>query len=501
MATVLTSGRRNGNGSRLAVPAARPIRVAIYTRQSVSENGADSASLKVQREAAEAYVLSQRAENWVPLADRYDDAGVSGGTTERPALRRLLADVQAGHVDVVLTYKVDRLSRSLVDFVNMIALFDRHECRFVSVTQAFDSRGSLGRLSLGIMATFAEYERALIRERTRDAIVAARRKGKWTGGCAPWGYDIVSGKLIVNPIEAPRVAEAFKVYLEIGSLLGTAAALNERGWTTKVTGTRDGKTRGGKEWNKTNLHGVLTSPLYAGRIIAGGESVVGEHAAIIDEKTWQAVQEKLAGNAVAGSSGERRRSNALLGGGLLKCGTCGASMTPTHCRKGPRKYSFYACSRRVKGGKSACPAPYVSAPKVESEYVARIAEQAADPRVVEAVVAAATEQLAERKRTLAEESRAVHRAIRDIEKQRETLGGEPRARIDARIAENRGRLDALAVEREALNGVTIVADQIAGLLAGSFEQVWGQMTSRERRRVVELLYPIGNTRVPNVNVG
>jgi site-specific DNA recombinase len=297
--------------------------------------------------------------------------------------------------------------------------------------------------------------------------------------------------LVVNEIEAPRVRDAFKLYLECGSLIDAAVALNKLGWRTKVTGTRDGGTRGGKPWNKGNLHGVLTSPLYCGRILAGNDAVAGEHEAIVSVEIWEATQDTLAANAVAGSSGERRHSNALLRG-ILKCDLCGSSMTPTHCKKGPRRYHFYTCSRRQKGGRSACRAPYVSAPTVEAEYVARIAAMATDERVVAAVVEATRAGLAERKKMLADEARALAKAIKDAERDRAAMDDPAAvARMDTRIAEHRGRLDALQAERAAVDGVTVDADQIAGPLRDDFDSVWQQMTSGERRRVVELLESSG----------
>jgi site-specific DNA recombinase len=235
------------------------------------------------------------------------------------------------------------------------------------------------------------------------------------------------------------------------------------------------------------LHGLLTNPTLVGRVVTGGKAYPGEHEAIVDEATWEAVQDRLAANAVANSSGERRHSHALLAG-ILKCDLCGSSMTPTHCKKGPRRYHFYACSRRQKGGKTACRAPYVSAPKIEAEYVAKIAQRATDPRVVEAVVQATRDGLAERKKNLTDQLRALNRAIKDAERDRETQDDPAAvARMDGRLAEHRTRLSALQVERAAVDGVTVDREQIAGLLRDDFDSVWQRMTSGERRRVVELI--------------
>jgi len=483
MSTVLTSGRRNGNGSRFTAPVPSVVRVGVYARiSSADRTNSTFTSIDAQTAACRSYIDSRVSAGWT-ASQTFIDNGFSGGTANRPALTRLLDDVQAGKLDLVLVHRIDRLSRSLRDLLGLLHVMEQHGVAFASVNESFDSSTPIGKATLQLVGVFAELERATISARTKDKIQAARRRGRWTGGCPPWGYDVAGGKLVVNPVEAYRVREAFRLYLEFGSLIDTAAELNRRNWPTKLTATRNGGTRGGKQWSKSNLHGTLTSPLYCGRIIAGGEAVVGEHEAIVDLATWDAVQARLESNAVAGSRGERHESGALLTG-ILKCGICGSSMTPTHCKKGPRRYSFYACSRRVKGGKSACAAPYVSAPKIEAEFVAEIALHATDPKLVEAVVSAARDQLVERKRALSDEARAVRRSLKDAEQERTSAEGGS-VRIGGRIGELRARASALEREREALDATRIETEEIAGMLAGSFEEVWGQMTSRERRRVVE----------------
>ena len=232
-------------GRETAAPPAPPtIRCAVYTRQSVTEgDGGGFTSLDAQREAAEAYVASQRGEGWELLSDRYDDGGYSGATTDRPALRRLLGDVETGRVDAVLVYKIDRISRSLVDFVRLMDLFHRHGVRFISVTQSINTGTSAGRLMLNVLSSFAQYERELICERTRDKMSAARRRGKWVGGMPVLGYDVASGggRLVVNEDEARRVREVFELYLEHETLGATARELRRRGWTLKAWTTREGR--------------------------------------------------------------------------------------------------------------------------------------------------------------------------------------------------------------------------------------------------------------------
>ncbi len=248
------------------------IRCAIYSRKS-SEEGLQREfnSLDAQREAAEAYIASQKAEGWVALPDRYDDGGYTGGNMERPALRRLLADIDAGKVDCIVVYKVDRLSRSLMDFARIMETFERHKVSFVSVTQHFNTTHSMGRLTLNILLSFAQFEREIIGERIRDKIAASRRKGQWTGGTPILGYDVDRSnggpKLVVNPAEASRVRQIFELYLELGTLLAVVAELDRRGWRSKVWSTRGGKRRGGLPIDKCRLHALVTNVLYVGKVM------------------------------------------------------------------------------------------------------------------------------------------------------------------------------------------------------------------------------------------
>jgi site-specific DNA recombinase len=253
-------------------------------------------SLDAQREAAEAFVASQRHEGWVVIPEKYDDGGFTGGNIERPALKQLLADVEAGKIDTVVVYKVDRLSRSLLDFARLMEVFDRKNCSFVSVTQQFNTTHSMGRLTLNILLSFAQFEREIISERTRDKMSAARRKGKWVGGSLILGYDLNQERtrLVVNSGEAEQVRAIFGLYLEKQSILTTANELNRRGWPRKVWVGKHGTTSGGGLWNKPNLLGMLTNTTYIGKVSYEGKIYDGEHAPILDEKTWTAAQTLLA---------------------------------------------------------------------------------------------------------------------------------------------------------------------------------------------------------------
>ncbi|EMI53667.1 recombinase family protein [Rhodopirellula sallentina] len=265
----------------------KTIRCAIYTRKSTEEGlQQEFNSLDAQREAAEAFIASQKAEGWRCLPEMYDDGGFSGGNLERPAMKRLMDDIEAGKVDCVVVYKVDRLSRSLMDFSRVMETFDKFGVSFVSVTQQFNTTHSMGRLTLNILLSFAQFEREIIGERIRDKIAAMRAKGKWSGGMPVLGFDVdrsgTSPKLAVNATEAKQVRKIFEMYLEYRSLLPVVKRLQELGWPNKIWRTRNGRTRGGRVFDKPAVHSLLTSPLYVGKIAykehiyEGGRTARGE---------------------------------------------------------------------------------------------------------------------------------------------------------------------------------------------------------------------------------
>src|SRR5262249_40993639 len=278
-------------GQPMSAHAAKPktrrlIRCAVYTRKSTEEGlNQEFNSLDAQREAGEAYIKSQTHAGWTCLPDHYDDGGYTGASMERPALQRLLADIARGQVDCVVVYKVDRLSRSILDFARMMETFDTHQVAFVSVTQQFNTATSMGRLVLNVLLSFAQFERDLIPERTRDKIAAARRKGKWAGGLPILGYDVdpVSHKLVVNVEEAARVRAIYELYWREQNLAWVVEELNQRGWVNKRWRTRKGHERGGKPFAKSSLHQLLTRVTYVGKIRYKKEVHAGEHAAIVEE--------------------------------------------------------------------------------------------------------------------------------------------------------------------------------------------------------------------------
>src|SRR5258706_10968734 len=272
------------------------VRCAVYTRKSTDEGlEKDFNSLDAQREAAEAYIQSQRHLGWTLVPQRYDDGGFSGGSLDRPALQSLLRDVEAGYVDAVVVYKVDRLSRSLLDFARLVDRFDQRSVSFVSVTQQFNTTSSLGRLTLNILLSFAQFEREIIGERTRDKMSAARRKGKWVGGTPVLGYDVApgGGRLVINEKEAVRVWEIFELYRSSRSLSAVITELSRRRWRTKSWRSKPSIDHSGRPFTKASLGRFLTHAVYAGKVEHRGALYTGEHASIVEPAVWEEVNAEL----------------------------------------------------------------------------------------------------------------------------------------------------------------------------------------------------------------
>jgi DNA invertase Pin-like site-specific DNA recombinase len=318
----------------------RKLRCAVYTRKSSDEGlEQDFNSLHAQREACEAYILSQRHEGWQVLPATYDDGGFSGGSMERPALQRLLADIALGKVDVVVVYKVDRLTRSLADFAKIVEVFDGKGASFVSVTQQFNTTSSMGRLTLNVLLSFAQFEREVTGERIRDKIAASKAKGMWMGGLVPIGYDRKDRTLTINAAEAETVRTIFREYLRVGSMGLLTEAISARGLRTKTYVTGSGRTTGGHAFRRGHLHFMLTNPLYIGEIVHKGRRHPGMHPGIIDRETWEAVQTRLASKATRARGGSNVRSQSLLTGMIFTAD--GKRLSPSYSSKGGRRYPYY----------------------------------------------------------------------------------------------------------------------------------------------------------------
>jgi DNA invertase Pin-like site-specific DNA recombinase len=322
-------------------------RCAIYTRKS-SEEGLeqDFNSLHAQREACEAFIRSQAGEGWRLVKTAYDDGGVSGGTMERPALQRLLADIRENGIDVVVVYKVDRLTRSLADFAKMVEVFDAGGVSFVAVTQQFNTTTSMGRLTLNVLLSFAQFEREVTGERIRDKIAASKAKGMWMGGFSPLGYDISDRRLVVNDAEAAMVRQIVARYLEVGSVRLLKQDLDRRGIVSKVRVSKGGRRSGGRPYSRGALYEMLANPIYIGEIRHKELRHPGQHQAIVDRKIWDGVQERLAQKAVRrGKPSTGALSNPLAGKLFDENGeplySCGAS-------KNGRRYRYYVSRKLVR---------------------------------------------------------------------------------------------------------------------------------------------------------
>ena len=325
----------------------KPVRCAIYTRVSTDQGlEQDFNSLDAQYEASQAYIRSQAHAGWTLLRTKYDDGGFSGGNTDRPALQQLLSDVRSGKVDVIVVYKVDRLTRSLADFAKLVELFDQHNVSFVSVTQQFNTTTSMGRLTLNVLLSFAQFEREVTSERIRDKIAASKRKGLWVGGMVPLGYDTKDRMITVNEAEAGTVRTIFRSYLRLGSLGLLMVDLRQRGIVTKVRTLKTGETVGGIAFTRGPLAHLLRNRFYIGEISFKGEILAGEQPAIIDRELFDAVQARLT-EQVTNHKLTRARSEALLLGRIFD--DRGNRMSPSHVRKQGIKYRYYLSSALLQG--------------------------------------------------------------------------------------------------------------------------------------------------------
>jgi site-specific DNA recombinase len=330
-----------------AAPLAKPLRCAIYTRVS-TEHGLDQEfnSLDAQYEAASAYIKSQAHADWTLIRFRYDDGGYSGGSTERPDLQRLLEDIRARKIDVIVVYKVDRLTRSLADFAKLVELFDSHGVSFVSVTQQFNTTTSMGRLTLNVLLSFAQFEREVTSERIRDKIAASKRKGLWVGGNLPLGYEIKDRKIVVVAEEAELVRSIFRRYLELGGVNELVRDLRERNIRTKIRQLSTGATRGGVPFGRGGLYYLLRNPFYIGEVKYKNEILPGEQPPIMDRALFDAVREKSLAQW-SHRTVERTKSDQLLTGLLFD--DAGHRMIPTHATKAGIRYRYYASAAALNG--------------------------------------------------------------------------------------------------------------------------------------------------------
>lgn len=330
----------------------RSLRCAVYTRKS-SEEGLEQSfnSLDAQREACTAFIQSQRQEGWRALSNQYDDGGFSGGNMERPGLKALLADIDAGKIDVVVVYKVDRLTRSLADFAKIIEVFDAREVSFVSVTQQFNTTSSMGRLTLNVLLSFAQFEREVTGERIRDKIAASKRKGMWMGGNLPLGYDLKDRRLLINPEEAERVREIFRLYLKLGCVKKLKDHLDAQRIRSKVRISKSGNRSGGVSFSRGALYKLLANRTYLGEVPHKGESYPGQHEAIIDRVLWEKVRKRMAESIRGERHGRNAAAPSLLRGLVYE--ESGTRFTPSHAVKNGRRYRYYVSQLANDDAKSS----------------------------------------------------------------------------------------------------------------------------------------------------
>lgn len=482
--------------------APKEIRCAIYTRKSTTEGlEQEFNTLDAQRESASAYIASQRHEGWVEIETRYDDGGFTGGNMDRPALKQLLADIKAGRIDCVVVYKVDRLSRSLLDFSRIMETLDAADCSFVSVTQQFNTCSSMGRLTLNILLSFAQFEREIISERTRDKMGAARRKGKYIGGRPILGYDVdrETKRLVVNQSEAIRVRQIFDLYLEHQGLIATIDALERQRYRTKLWITKSGKTIGGIRFNKNALYGLLTNRIYLGKVTYRDEVYEGEHDAIVDEATFNKVQSKLRSNRV--NAGDRvHRTSAGVLAGLLHCSACNCLMV--HSSSGgptkPRRYRYYVCNKAAKRGRKTCPRPSLPAEEVEQFVLAQLQSLKIDEQLLNDTCGRVRRSISQQRHELRDESsklcletRQTERAIDALstplaDPARDATRLESLASLNEQLYRHRVRQTTLTEKIAALDSATPDRHSILRAI-DDLETLWGHMTLSERSRLMSLL--------------
>ena len=358
--------------------SAKRMRCAIYTRKS-SEEGLEQAfnSLDAQREACAAFILSQKHEGWTVLPTLYDDGGFSGGTMDRPALQRLLGDIGAGKVDVVVVYKIDRLTRSLFDFAKIVEAFDARGVSFVSVTQQFNTTTSMGRLTLNVLLSFAQFEREVTGERIRDKIAASKKKGMWMGGLPSLGYDVQNRKLVVNEEEALTVLHIFRRYVQLRSVRALQAELDAAGIRSKRRTLADGTPYGGQKLSRGALYLMLQNRIYRGEITHKGNAYPGEHPAIVDKALWDQVQAMLAENRVNRATGSDAKHPSLLVG--LVFDENGERLTPSHAVKKGTRYRYYVSRSLITGAaKDRSKGRRIPAANLETLVITRLQTLLAD---------------------------------------------------------------------------------------------------------------------------
>jgi site-specific DNA recombinase len=470
------------------------LRCAIYTRKSTSV-GLDQEfnSLDAQHEACVSYL--QRQPGWTLSEERYDDGGFTGANIDRPAFQRLLADIDAGRIDVVLVYKVDRLSRSLLDFVNVLERFHTGGAAFVSVTQNFSTADAMGRLTLNMLMSFAEFEREMIGERTRDKIAASRRKGKWTGGPVPLGYTVEAKKLLVCEPEAAVVREVFALYNEHRAALAVVRMLNERGHVTKRAVTSSGGRRAARPWTKNDVLRVLKNPIYAGYMASGRELYDAEHTPLVDRVVFARTQALLTSATQAKIAAVRNPTYVLRG--LLRCACCDATFTPASTSTGGKTHRYYRSVKRDQEGRAACRSRPLPAEAIEAYVLERLRDATRDGALAADLTVAVRARVHTRQQDLAAERQRLPSQIEtlstEIRRLVDVLASTPgpaRRHVEARLQDlgdqltrAETRLAAIGRELAELEAVVVEASWVASCLE-EFHPIWDVLTPENRGRLL-----------------
>ena len=470
------------------------IRCAIYTRKSTEEGlEQEYNTLDAQWDACESYIQSQKSRGWITIPTHYDDGGFTGANTDRPAFNRLMSDVKAGLVDTVIVYKVDRLSRSLADFANMMEIFDKQKVAFVSVTQYFDTSSSIGRMTLNILITFAQFEREMISERIRDKIYRSRVKGKYMGGQPVLGYDVIDKKLIINDHEKFQVRKIFDVYLNNRSTREIVDLINGWGWTTKRWQTKRGHMAGGKPFAPQIIYTILKNPIYIGKIRHNNNVYEGEHEAIVDPDIFASVQGLLKKNSNNLTNTNRKQFSSILNG-ILICSHCGSKMMKTYTSRPNNIYSYYICLKVVKYGRRACANPSVPSTKVDEFVINHIKSLSRDPKLIAAFLDEFDHQKASKVSGVNGEIKVltVKLAQHHLEKERIALDSSL-SKFDSldNIADNieavSKQLRRLESQRAALDSTEMNAGEITVIL-NQFFPIWDKLTVKEQFEIMDHIF-------------
>jgi site-specific DNA recombinase len=474
-------------------------RCAIYTRKSCEEGlDLEFNSLHAQRESAEAFIASQQHEGWECLPDRYDDGGFSGGSLGRPALNRLLEDIKTGRIDCVVVYKVDRLSRSLLDFSRIMETFDKHGVSFVSVTQQFNTTHSMGRLTLNILLSFAQFEREIIGERIRDKLAAQCRRGQWTGGYPVLGYDVDRSertpKLVINTEEATKVRRIFSLYLEMKNLLPVVNELDERGWTNKLWHSKKGLPKGGRAFDKGSLHALLTNPIYCGKIKHKTDLYQGQHQAIVDQEIFDRVQAQLRENGFNRGNRLPSKHGGLLTG-LIRCPNCNVAMVHNMTKRNSIVYRYYTCVRAIKRGRQACTHPSLPAGEIEAAVVDQVRDISRDAGLRDEIIRQAMVAAQQgRKEIEAHQIQLGRQLARDHGEIRQlALDERPGGQVSHRIADIQERIEKAELEIAKVNRQLVdlekheMSTQEIEHALIDFDRVWDALTTREQSQLLALL--------------